>query len=141
MDVMKDLIAVGVLIFSLLFLLWMLRAAGKALKLAEAWLFCRTLWRRKPDDRIARIYIWQDGKVLVFNHSGQTLPELEGAYDQVRNGLLARLPEEVVFRWGDMNTTELSTITRQQFEQWQPGWQPPRAKVQLSRRASDRSGA
>ena len=137
---MKDLIAAGVLIFSLLFLIWMLRAAWNVVKRVEARWLGRLRWGRKPDDRIARIYIWEDGNVLVFNHSGQSLPELEGAYDQVRNGLLARLPEEVVFRWGDVDTTELRTITRQQFEQWQPDWRPSRAKVQLSRRASDRNG-
>ena len=137
---MKDLIAAGVLIFSLLFLIWMLRAAWNVVKRVEARWLGRLRWGRKPDDRIARIYIWQDGNVLVFNHSGQSLPELEGAYDQVRNGLLARLPEEVVFRWGDMNSTELFTITRQQFEEWQPGWQPPGVKLQPFRRASDRNG-
>jgi len=124
MDVVKDLIAAGVLIFSLLFLLWMLRVAWSGVKHVEARWLRLLRWAHKPDARIARVYLYQNGMVRVFNHSDQQLSELQGPYSEIRERLIARLPEQVVFRWGEWVSGQLCIISRRQFEQWQPGWRP-----------------
>ena len=120
---LKFLIAQAVLVFSVLFLLWMLHVAWEAILSARR-------ERRKPDARIACIHLWNSGELVVFNHSGQQIAELEGRYRKIRKHLLARLPDQVVFRWGLWVGARLYPITRREFENWKPGWKPPYLDLQ-----------
>ncbi len=65
---------------------------------------------------IARIYLWMNGQVMVFNEEGEQIPEYQGVHASVKEKILQDAPDSAQYllcSWQDNMRKEL---TREEFE-------------------------
>ena len=58
---------------------------------------------------------FQNDMVLVFNEDGEQIPEYQGQYHEVKEGILKDAPPEAVFgHWFDYET-DITTVSREEW--------------------------
>ncbi len=58
---------------------------------------------------------FQNAMVVVFDRSGEQIPEYQGQYEEVKEGILRDAPQEVVFTHGFTNLGELRRVSRDEW--------------------------
>lgn len=66
--------------------------------------------------KITKVYLWDNGAVMVFDENDNQMPDYQGMHGQVADLILCNAPDDTTFFYSTWQSPGKKSLTREQFK-------------------------